>query len=71
MVDVQEAVVGDSDAVGVAGQIGQNVGGTIEGWLGVDDPVDAASLLEEASERSRAAKMGKGSVELESVRFSV
>ena len=34
-----EAVVGDGDAMGVAGQVVENMFGAAEGWLGVDDPV--------------------------------
>ena len=34
-----EAMVGDGDAVGVAGQVVENMFGAAEGWLGVGDPV--------------------------------
>jgi hypothetical protein len=34
-----EAMVGDGDAMCVAGQIVEDVFGTAEGWLGVDHPV--------------------------------
>src|SRR5208282_954142 len=43
---VRDPMVGDGDAVRIAGGIVQNMLGTAEGWLGVDDPV----LLEELSE---------------------
>jgi hypothetical protein len=42
-----QAMVGDGDAVGIASEIVQNMLGTAEGWLGVDDPV----LVEELSEK--------------------
>ena len=34
-----EPMVGDGDAMGVAGQVVENMFGAAEGWLGVDDPV--------------------------------
>jgi len=40
-------MVGDGDAVRVTGEIVQNMLGTAEGWLGIDDPV----LVEELSEK--------------------
>ena len=42
-----QSMVGDGDAVRIAGEIVQNMLGTAEGWLGIDDPV----LLEELSEK--------------------
>jgi hypothetical protein len=48
--DMEDPVVGDRDAVGVAGQVGQDVLGAVEGRLGVDHPLGPASLTEEAFE---------------------
>ncbi|HUC30433.1 MAG TPA: hypothetical protein VMR80_12635 [Candidatus Acidoferrum sp.] len=42
-----QSMVGDGDAVRIASEIVQNMLGTAEGWLGVDDPV----LMEELSEK--------------------
>jgi hypothetical protein len=42
-----QSMVGDGDAVRIAGEIIQNVLGTAERWLGIDDPV----LVEELSEK--------------------
>ena len=42
-----QSMVGDGDAVRIAGEIVQNMLGTAEGWLGIDDPV----LVEEPSEK--------------------
>ena len=36
-----DAAVGDGDAMGVAAEIGENLGGSAERLLGVDDPIDA------------------------------
>jgi len=48
-----EAMVGNGDAMGVARQVVENVFGTAEGWLGVDDPVLAEPLPEEVAECAR------------------
>ena len=42
-----QSMVGDGDAVRIASEIVQNMLGTAEGWLGIDDPV----LVEELSEK--------------------
>ncbi len=42
-----QSMVGDGDAVRIAGEIVQNRLGTAEGWLGIDDPI----LVEELSEK--------------------
>jgi hypothetical protein len=34
-----QSMVGDGDAVRIASEIVQNMLGTAEGWLGIDDPV--------------------------------
>jgi hypothetical protein len=39
MLEGHEAVVGDGHAMGVTGEIAQDMMRTAEGWLGVDDPV--------------------------------
>ena len=44
-----EAMVGDGDAMGVAGQVVENLFGTAEGWLGVDDSVLLAKLPEKVA----------------------
>ena len=54
-----EAVVGDRDTMGVAGQVVENMLGTAEGWLGVDDPVLLAELPEEVAECIRRGKLLK------------
>ena len=35
-----EPAIGDGDAMGVAAEIGEHLGGAAEGLLGIDDPVD-------------------------------
>jgi len=39
-----QSMVGDGDAVRIASEIVQNMLGTAEGWLGLDDPVLAKEL---------------------------
>ena len=51
-----ETMVGDGDAMSVAGQVVENVFGAAEGWLGVDHPVDAEQLPEEAGETAGRAQ---------------
>jgi hypothetical protein len=41
-----QSMVGDGDAVRIASEIVQNMLGTAEGWLGIDDPVLAKELSE-------------------------
>ena len=48
-----EPMVGNGDAMGVAGQVVENLFGTAEGWLGVDDPVLLLKLREQVSEGVR------------------
>ena len=45
-----EALVGDSDAMGVTGEIAEDMMGTTEGWLGMDDPVLAEERSQEGEE---------------------
>jgi len=65
VVDVKQPVVGDRDAVCVAGEILQDVLGAVEGWLGVDDPLGAPCLVEEALELSRAPVPSEAAVQLQ------
>jgi hypothetical protein len=52
VIDGHEPMVGDRDAVGVAGKILEHMFGGLEGGLGVDDdPFGAACFLEKTSER--------------------
>ena len=39
LVEVQQAMIGDGHAMGVAAEIAQHRQGTTEGLLGIDDPV--------------------------------
>jgi hypothetical protein len=48
-----ETMVGDGYAMGVARQVVENMFGTAEGWLGVNDPVLLAELPEEVAEGVR------------------
>jgi hypothetical protein len=47
LIEVEPATVGDSDAMGVAREIGQDLLGTREGLFGIDDPCDRKSSGEE------------------------
>jgi hypothetical protein len=49
-------MVGDGDAVRIASQIVQNMLGTAEGWLGIDDPVFVKELSEKLAKATRIDK---------------
>ena len=65
VVDVQQAVVRDGDAVGVAGEVLQDVLGVLEGGLGVDDPLGATGLAQELLEGLRVPVASESSMELQ------
>ena len=50
MLESQETLVGDGDAMGVASEIAQHMMGITEGWLGIDDPVLAEQWAQEGAE---------------------
>lgn len=51
-----QSMVGDGDAVRIASEIVQNMLGTAEGWLGVDDPILAKELSEELAKTTWLSK---------------
>jgi hypothetical protein len=57
LIERQETMVGDGDAVGVAGQIVENVFCSIEGRLGIDDPLLEKELAQEQPEALRSGKL--------------
>jgi hypothetical protein len=57
LLERQEAMVGDGDAVGVAGQIVENVFCSTEGWLGIDDPLLEKELAQQKPEALRSGKL--------------
>jgi len=59
VVDIDEAAVGDGDAMGVAPEIGQDLLWTAERRLGIDDPFDLAHLADEPSEGFWLREMGE------------
>ena len=50
VLDLEQAMIGDGNAVGVAAEIVDDLGGAAEGLLGVDDPAWAAGGLQPAAE---------------------
>ena len=62
-----EAMVGDGDAMGIAGQVVENMFGTAEGRLGIDDPVLVAELPEEVAEGLRQGELLNRSMKLQPV----
>ena len=49
--------VGDSDAVGIAGEVGQYRLGSLERWFGVEVPLEFAQGLDELSEGMRVSEV--------------
>jgi len=62
-----QAMVGDGDAMSVASQIVENLFGTAEERLGIDDPVLVTELPEEVAEGLRQRELLKRAMELEPV----
>ena len=60
-------MVGDGDAMGIARQIMQNMFGTAEGRLGVDDPVLSEKLSQKSAEGTRFGETPERAMELELV----
>ncbi len=60
-----EAMVGDGDAVCVAGEIGEDMLGSAEGRPGVDDPLVRIELVQELAEALGLGQFLKGTVELQ------
>src|SRR6476661_2277740 len=57
--------VGDGDPMRVSAEIGQNLGGSAEGRLGIDHPFDPAQLAQPAGEGGRLSEAGKIAEEAE------
>ncbi|MNL34794.1 hypothetical protein D3C87_1567850 [compost metagenome] len=58
-----EAAVGDGDAMGIAGEIGQDSLGATEGPLGVDDPVGPAQRCQHGGEGIGFGQIGEITME--------
>ena len=52
----EQAMVGDSDAMGVTGQVVEDILGSAEGWLGVNDPILSKQGTEQSTESLRILK---------------
>ena len=63
-----DAAVGDGDAMGVAAEIGENLRGSAEGLLGVDDPIEATHGGQMRRERGGIGQIGKIAEESEALR---
>ena len=63
VLDGQEAVVGDGDAVGVTAEVVEDAGGAVEGRLGVNDPLGLAQGGEVAVEGGGPGERGEGAFE--------
>ena len=65
LLERDETMVGDGDAMGVTSEVVKNVLRSSEGWLGVDDPVLGNELAQELAETFRPCEILERAVELE------
>src|SRR5450759_2241692 len=63
VLDGKNAVIGEGDAVGVSGEVAQDLFGPAEGGLGVDDPFAAAGVIEQSGEGGRICQVSQRAVE--------
>ena len=55
---IDESIIGERDAVGIATEVGEDLRGTGEGPLRIHDPVDGAKLTEEGDEGAAIGQIG-------------
>src|ERR1700746_134521 len=65
LVEIEQAAVGDRDAMRIAREIGQDLLGTGEGLFGIDDPFSLAQRREVRSERVRILESAEIGEELQ------
>jgi hypothetical protein len=65
----QKPGVGDGDAVGIAGKVGEDLGGSGKGSLGIDDPVRFGSSAQESGKGGRGLERSELAGESELVFF--
>jgi hypothetical protein len=59
LVEIEQATVGDRDAMGIAREIGQDLLGTTERFLRIDDPFGCAQGCESGGKRLRVVEASK------------
>ena len=68
LLESHEAMVGDGDPMGIAGEIAEHMMGTAERWFGVDDPVLTEQGTQEGAEGllvfERLERSGEGELVL-------
>jgi hypothetical protein len=69
LVEVEQATVRDRDAVGVAGEVGQDLLGTGEGLFRIDDPFGCTQGRENGCKRPRVVEADKVGKELQFTGF--
>ena len=60
LVEVQQAMIGDGHAMGVAAEIAQHLHGATESLLGIDNPVMSVQAADEFCELQRIGESGGG-----------
>jgi hypothetical protein len=68
LLESHQAMVGDGDAMGIAGEVAEHMMGTAEGGLGIDDPVLTEQGAQEGAEGlfvfERLERSGEGELVL-------
>ena len=60
LIEIEQATVGDRDAMGVAREIGQDLLGTGEGLFGIDEPFGCAQRRESGRHQSKIMRLDVG-----------
>src|SRR5271157_4619983 len=68
LVEIDQAAVGDGDAMRVAREIGQDLLGAGEGFFGIDDPFGLAQRRENGGKRARLVETDEIGKELQLAR---
>ena len=58
--EIEKPAVGDGDAVGIAGQVLENMLGSAEGWFGIDNPFLGTQPTQQGVELTRVGEVGRG-----------
>jgi hypothetical protein len=64
-VEIDQAVIADRDAMGIAPEIPEHGRGSAKGRLGVDDPLRAKETVDKGAPGGRLTKRGGGATEIE------
>ena len=58
--EIEKPAVGDGNAVGIAGQVRENMLGSAEGWFGIDNPLLGTKPTQQRVELTRIGEVCRG-----------